>query len=750
MLNKKPTEVDALDMANLNEKGEPVEERLKDVKSALGIYATLRKGDEKSALNRARVDSMFDGVPPYNGDKLRANGQAHKTNLDFGEAQRALDISVSAYVDLYSSLEKLVEVKGTIGEGSQIQEMEAVVEEETTHLLRNLWPEFHSSYLRLCTTFIKHGVSVAYFDSPEDWRFRVGGFSDILIPRQTPASENCIDVAVGIRSYLVHELFHFIKNEKAATTVGWNVDEVKRVIKENVKTTGRGTTNSSSLFTDYEAIQAELKNNDLYTGLQNPTVSVLHFWVREMDGSVSHYIAAEDNPNDFLYKKISRFSSPEQAYIMFTYGVGTNGTFHSIRGLGQRIFSQIQTLNKLRCQMIDGAMLGSAVMIQPESQRALDELQFSYYGAYAILSPGVNIVEKAIPNIGNTVQPALTDLTNQLQQNTDTLSTYGPVQGSPYRNQMQVASDIDVSTRLSGASLNLFYASWNRLLREVVRRVATTKKNDPAIKEFYRRCEERGVPANFVKTLDLSKTKAVRSVGSGSKAGRMVSLREVQGMYGRLDEVGRRNLDRDIIATNIGYDQANRYIPPNPAPRTTVDDKIAYLENQQLSAGVPVPVLPTELHGSHLQAHVPALTQLIEALNTGQADPVQSINALQAFYQHISDTLAQVAEDPALEAQVGAANQILQYAEQAINNTMASIQSQQRKEAEAGAEAGAEGGQHQEGASPADLKMQQAQIQMDIARMKAEQEMDIKQRKFEQDQAIKDAEAAMKFRQDKF
>ena len=748
MLNKKPTEVDALDMANLDDKGKPVEERLKDVKSALGIYATLRKGDEKSALNRARVDAMFDGVAPYNGDKLRANGQAQKTNLDFGEAQRALDISVSAYVDLYSSLEKLVEVKGTLGEAAEIQEMEAVVEEEITHLLRNLWPEFHSSYLRLCTTFIKHGVSIAYFDSPEDWRFRVGGFTDILIPRQTPSSENCVDVAVGRRSYLVHELFHFIKNEKAAATVGWNVDEVKRVIKENVKTTGRGTTNSASLFTDYEAIQSELKNNDLYTGLQNPTVSVLHFWVREMDGSVSHYIAAEDNPKDFLYKKISRFASPEQAYIMFTYGVGTNGTFHSIRGLGQRIFSQIQTLNKLRCQMIDGAMLGSAVMIQPESQRALDELQFSYYGAYAILSPGVNIVEKAIPNIGSTVQPALTDLTNQLQQNTDTLSTYGPVQGSPYRNQMQVASDIDVSTRLSGASLNLFYASWNRLLREVVRRVATSKKNDPAIKEFYRRCDERGVPADFVKALDLTKTKAVRSVGSGSKAGRMVSLREVQGMYGRLDEVGRRNLDRDIIATNIGYDQANRYIPPNPEPRSTVDDKIAYLENQQLSSGVTVPVLPTELHGSHLQAHVPALTQLIEALNTGQADPEQSLGALQAFYQHISDTIAQVAEDPALEAQVGSANQILQYAEQAINNTLASIQSQQRKEAEAGEEGGQQ--PQEDGASAADLKMQQAQIQMDIARMKAEQEMEIKQKKFEQDQAIKDAEVAMKFRQENF
>lgn len=64
------------------------------------------------------------------------------------------------------------------------------------------------------------------------------------------------------------------------------------------------------------------------------------------------------------------------------------------------------------------------------------------------------------------MQPALTDISNQLALNTDTVSTYGPNQSSPYKNQMQVVADMDVQTRLSGASLNLFYASWNRLLKD--------------------------------------------------------------------------------------------------------------------------------------------------------------------------------------------------------------------------------------------------------------------------------------------
>ena len=294
-MSDRPLDIDNLDLGSLDDKGKPVETRLKDVKSALAIFATLRGADEKSAVNRARIDARFDGAAPYNASTLAISGQGLKTNLNFGDAQRLLDISLSAYVDLYSSLERLIEVTGTQGEASEIKPAEEIVAEELTHLIRG-WPEFHNAYLRLCTTFIKHGVAVAYFDSPDDWRFRVGGFTDILIPRQTPANEECIDIAIGRRNYLLHELYNYIKNPEAATKVGWNVAEVKRVIAKNATTSGRTYDNA-----DYERMQAEMKNNDIYEGIQNPSVRVLHYWVKEMDGSVSHYISAEATPKDFLY-----------------------------------------------------------------------------------------------------------------------------------------------------------------------------------------------------------------------------------------------------------------------------------------------------------------------------------------------------------------------------------------------------------------------------------------------------------------
>ena len=754
-------DIDSVDLAPYDADDKMKESRLSSVEAAHALYIKMRQDDEERSAARARIDRMFDGAAPYDQAKLNASGQHLKTNLNFGEGQRYLDISLSAYVDLYSSLENLVQVafkRAAPLEETDKKNLTYLLDREITGLMRS-HPEFHSSFLRLCTTFIKHGVGVSFFDSPEDWMFRTGGLADLLVPQQSTASEAGVDIAIGKREYHFHELHRYIANEKAAKAAGWDVEEVKRVLLKSAKDcqtrTVAGRHGIGSPIATYEELQNELKNNDLASGFRNPTISVLHYWVREADGKVSHFISVEQEPKAFMFQKIKRFDAAEQAFIFFSLGVGTNGTLHSVRGLGHRIFNHVQTSNRMRCQHIDGAMLASTVILQPESQRALDELQFAPYGPYAVLGAGLNIVEKAVPNLSNAVKPALDDLSQQLQLNVDTVSTYGPNQSSPYRNQMQVIQDIDVTTRLSGASLNLFYTSWSRLMREMVRRIvkaATSNSKDPFIKRFVAKLSELEIPAQLLEHLDTEGTRAVRSIGNGSKADRLVALRELQGVSGQFDEIGRHHLIRDITATRVGYDLADRYVPDKPEKRPTLDAKIALLENGNLNNGMEVLVLENEFHGEHLQAHAAPLQELLKALDTGQADPRQALPVVQAFYTHINGHLGYAAGDATLQGLVKSINQVLQYAEEVINNTMKALEAEQRRAAEAQAQAAAQGGQGQgpaqgpaQGPSPADLKLQAHEIDMRIKREKADLEMRIAQDKFQQEQAIRDAKAALEF-----
>ena len=63
------------ELGALDEKGQPVQSRLQDAKSAINLFHALRKADEGSAKNRARVDAMFDWANPYNQAQLNASGQ---------------------------------------------------------------------------------------------------------------------------------------------------------------------------------------------------------------------------------------------------------------------------------------------------------------------------------------------------------------------------------------------------------------------------------------------------------------------------------------------------------------------------------------------------------------------------------------------------------------------------------------------------------------------------------------------------
>lgn len=726
------------DLLNLNpDDGSAPESRVRDVAAALSIYSTLFLADEKSATNRSRVDAMFDGATPYDPTVIASTGQGNRTNLNWGEAQRYLDISMSAFVDLNSSLERLVSLKTTKGEPSAREEANDIVSEEATHTIRE-WPSFHGSYMRLCNEFTKQGVGVTYFDNPVDWRFRVSGLSEFLIPRQTEASEENIEVAASRRQYLLHELYALVRDEEKAKAKGWNVEEIKRIIMKNAKTTGT----SGAVSTDWEATQRELKNNDLHTGMQNTTVSIIHMWVREFKGKVSFLMFAEQTPKDFILNKPAMFDRPEQAFVFFTYGVGSNGTYHSIRGLGHRIFNHIQTSNRMRCHRVDSAMLGGSVMLQPETQRALEDLSFTMYGPYSILSPNVRVVEKAAPDLTKTMDPALADLENQLAMNVDLSSAYGN-KSSPYRNNLQTEHDLAVSSTLTGSTLNLFYAGWNRLMREVCQRLVNGPKNDPAVAAFYARCLERGVLADVVKSIAHHRTTAVKAIGSGSAANRLLALRELNGISGAYDEVGRRNLIRDITSERVGRDLVNRYAPPKPEPRTTSESKIAFLENQSLQNGQPVPVFDGELHGLHLRVHAPLLQQLLDAINSGQADPIQLLPMVQGLHQHCSEHVTYLANDAAAQQEVAEMKQLLQQAEEVIVNFTRKIQAEQRKMAEAGAEAGAESGEQPEGPTEADLKRAAFDQQQEISARKAEQEMDIKERKANQDIQLKDAKRAM-------
>lgn len=718
----------------------PAKRRLPNLAAALSIYHTVLKDDEENARKRAKLDGMFDGRPPYDQAKLIAAGQGGRCNLNFGEGQRHLDAAQAGYVDLITSTEFLTDVRTTAKEETILQdEADAIINEELTHTIRD-WPEFHPRFLTLTTEYLKHGVGPTYYDDHINWRFQVTGLRDFKIPRNTRATEEAIDICFARRDYAVHELFEFIENEGVAEDEGWKVAAVKKAIM----TACRGDKSDSA--TDWESFQQRFKNGDGMSALQTKAVRLVHTWVKETDGSVSHYLWEERHAQlkkestakdlkfagqneDFIYAAERVHGRSEEAFTIFTYGVGNSGTYHGIRGYGHRIFPQVQYLNRLLCQTADAAAMAGGLLIQPNSMEDLRDLAVQFFGPFNVLRPNIDVVQRsAAPDLTRSMIPVVNDLRQQLEDTSDFYSTSRAAQGSPYRNTLQVRAELESSTRLSAANLALFYTSFDRLIKEMVRRIITGPQSDPAIKDFYRRCQERGLTKEQIRSVDHSRTKAARAIGAGNPAARIAILDQLNQERPWMDEVGNRTLTFDRVAARIGHDQAKRYVRKDEQPRGSTEQSLAVLENTLLILGASVPVLPSQFHGTHLEIHLPQAQQFIDDVVGGQRDPRQELNLLQSHGVHVNQHARFLAPDPHQQDLVAQALDVSNKLQQIIENTERAIE--------------AEGPQDRAAGGRSNEQIELSRVKQQIMREESAVRLEIKKAEAEQKQRLADFAAA--------
>jgi hypothetical protein len=733
----------------VQEDGKLLRTRLKDAVAGRIAYERMRKADEGSARNRTRIQAMLDGEPPYDQADLERQGLGELCNVNWGQGEQLLSVATSPYIDLLESVDIFITTPVDFGDPQMRAEWETVISEEFTRMLRN-WPEFFPRYLYLIQQFLAHGVVVAFYDDEIDWRPQIAPLGDFLIPRQTRASDEELEICCIVRGVPPHELYAKIEDEQLATELGWNIAATRKAIvqaaQKNVHT---------DAINNWEAIQREFKNNDV--GFSNSSsaaeVRLVYMWVRELDGKVSQYIFTEkagdsDNGKEFIFEARNKYQSTTEAFTSFFYGIGTNGYFHSIRGLGSKIFSIVQALNRLRNRFFDGLLAGSMMMIEPESEDALQDLSLIHIGPFMIKPPNVKMVDTNAPNYGTSLIPGLNELNNLLQQQGGTYSTEAIFNAAKERTRYEVQAQVESLSNINIAALTLFYQPWERTLKEMLRRISRPDyfEQDAGGKyvvEFRKRCLDRGVPEEALYAIDTKRAKVVRAIGNGSSAARSAIMQQVYNLSQNFDAQGRQMAIRDLTRTIGGVEAADRYTPAPETQRPPMEAKTAMLENNQLKQGEPVEVLQTELHSVHLPIHLQMEEEIIKAIDEGQMLIEQAMPSLTTLHQHSSAHAEQMTGDPSYPQ----IKQRMQQIDEIIWNgtkRLEKLQREQQQEQEQQMQA------PQSQANPADAPdtMQRQLVEMTtklrMAEEKHAQEMRIRDTQAAQSIAIADAEAAAK------
>jgi len=696
-----PTVFDGIPLLTMDEAGEVPNARLSKPSSLRQIFVRFRDDDQTNAMNRASIQLLIDGDTPYEQSELDDAGQPDTTNINFGGAAEQLELAMAPHYDLIQSPETIVSVSTLHGAAENRDEWNAGLSEEISRTIRE-WDQFQFQTLRLCHKFILDGVGVGHWPDELDWRYRGSGLDQFFFPRQTFATESELEIAICTEEYTVTRLYSAIKNREAAIGNGWNIKAVNRAIQK--------ATAQTPMYQDWGRLVEELKNNDISVSHNTPLVRVINGWVKEFDGTVSHYITTEDpyaegDSEQFLYVSRSKYRSMREAMVLFPYGLGTNTKTHGIRGLGYKIYAFEMQRNRSLSRLIDQGNLASSLMLQVEGEEALSNVGLQYFGNTAVIDPNCKVVQYAAPDLQRSVMPVLQEMERLRSQRTSGYSSEGAFQGDQRKTKFEVSAQLQESAQLSNTALDFWNNPFGRLIQQVVRRMSRRSyvPQDPGgreVADLHLRIVKRGIPLEALFMLDIKATKLVTGIGSGSASARTLALQRISDLRPRMDDVAQQKLDRALARDAVGAAAAEEFFPKDGIKRTTSDTSIAILQNFVLLADQEVPVLSSDYHLAHAEEHIKPLMDMFTAVEQGQLPIEEGAQRMRLLYQHAAEHVEQISGDPASIEKAANLRQILQQIGEVVSNGLKKAQAQAAKQQEEAAMAEAEGQPPMDGGQP--------------------------------------------------
>ncbi len=750
--------------------------RLKNPADLVSQYQTYYMADLQSSLQRTLAQEQRDGVPPYSPAMERIKGLAGRANVNWGILDTKATEAEAPYNDILDGIDQFCTMPTNWGdEGSRIY-WEQVISEEFTRMIRS-WPNFHPRWQQNVMIFVGEGLSFAFFDDDLDWRWTIKGQQFMKFPRRTDADVNILDIMTAGVEMLPHKLFEHCQDKEVAVENGWNPDVVWNTIKNYAGQYGLATN-------DLQQWEMAWKNNDLILGTSNLIVPTVWGWVRELDGTVSHYIAPADSSSvagdEFLYKCEGKYRRMSNMICPYTYGVGANGTFHSIRGIYQKAFASASGINRALCRLLDMSVHGSTPWIQTQDEDTLTELPLIPMGQYGVLKPGVSFVEAKVPPFEQTIMPAINYLQQILSTRTSTFSApssqgLDKTERTAYEKQMQFEKEGKLST---SGMLN-FKTHWNCHLKEIARRVcrkgyASNEPGGEEVTEFRARCHDRGVPMEAIDMVDINRIEANLGLGKGSASERRVVVDTLnQTVYYRLDPEGQNLLNNMTVAAYAGTRIAGLLAPVQQGLRPPDDEWKAGMENQTMSLGGDAIFEVNQNHMVHAESHTKQLGMINEALDQQQMPLEQAVKMMEKVMAHTELHMERLdQQDPkaaSLRNALNAVKEVVDNGEKQLFAQQEKAQREMEHNYPGGAPPGAPGANGQAPPNPeAEVSAAQAQHEMALNEQKAnaatlvqsaqaaqkirdlnvmtQQKLQHNDLAFRQKMAIKDAETAAKIR----
>ena len=192
------------------------------------IWATidqmLQVGQPRSR-NRARINSVFNGDPPYTDEEARDN--SIETNVNFLEGTELLHKARSQFNNAFLKPEKFFSVRLDVGPAFKRQEWGTTI---TTHINRAMKrsPRYFQTLQDKFAGVVLHGVGPQTWYRERDWCPKSHGIEDLLVPTNTLRSFENLNYFAILTTFTAAELAKMTAGPNRDP--GWNMAMVKAAL----------------------------------------------------------------------------------------------------------------------------------------------------------------------------------------------------------------------------------------------------------------------------------------------------------------------------------------------------------------------------------------------------------------------------------------------------------------------------------------------------------------------------------------
>lgn len=632
----------------------------------------LKQADYPRAYNRALINNLMNGFPPYSEAEVEDNNI--NVNVNDLQGTRLAHTARAQYYQAFLKPGLYFKASCDSGPIHKRQERNTIVTKEINKIIKASLPYTECMRSKFAQNVL-HGISPAVFRDKKRWCPEPLGVEDVLVPANTLLTMYNLPFFLVYRSFTAPELIKLTRGPKVDP--GWNKGLVEACIKWIDAATAKLMNDQWPQVWSPEKMQERIKSNSgcFYMGDSVPTINCwdLYFWnddekvqgwnrrmiidswsTPDMASQVYNSAPRSDMADlrgKFLYNpKGRKVASRREEIINWQFAdlsCVAPFRYHSVRALGYLLYAVCHLQNRLRCKFNEAIFEQLTMLFRvnglDDAQRALkvDLINKGFVDSSLEFIKAQDRYQVNAP----LAELGLRENQNLIASNSASYSPNPTGQGSSReKTKFEVQAEVQSMTSLVSAALLQSYIYQNVEYKEIFRRFCIKNSPDPDVRLFQERCLRQGVPESMLSP-ERWEIEPDRVMGAGNKTLEVAIAQQLMSYRNLYGPEAQRQILRDAtLAITDDPARAEALVPENPDQVT--DAKFAAsLAAGTLMQGLPVPIKSGINHIDYVETLLNDLMVLVRKYQNTVPDG-NDIIGMNAIAMHIGQHIAIIAQNP--------------------------------------------------------------------------------------------------------